>query len=121
MTTKKEKTIRESLVEILNDYPLSEEHRVFVEGRISALDKKSSTRKPSASQIKNKTVATEVLAYMRDTGEKLTVSEMLKKVPTFNSIPDISHAYANHIVKLLKDDGELIRTEEKGKAYFQAS
>ena len=120
MLTKKEKTIRESLIEILNDYPLSEEHKIFVKGRISALDKKSSTRKPSASQIKNKTVADELLNFFADNPNTLyTVGELLKKAPCLNSIPDVSHAYANHIVKVLKDNGSIIRTESKGKALFQ--
>lgn len=121
MTNKKDKTIREYLTEILNDYSLSEEHRIFIEGRITALDKKTVNRKPSASQIKNKAVADEVLAWMEQSGAKLSVSEMLKQIPAFNTIPDISHAYANHIVKLLKDNGTLTRTEEKGKALFQAT
>ena len=121
MTNKKEKTIKEYLNEILANYPLSEEHSTFIKGRIEALEKKTANRKLSASQIRNRQVADEVLEYMRDTCEKLTVSEMLKRVPAFNAIPDISHAYANHIVKVLKDEGNLIRTEDKGKAYFQAS
>lgn len=115
------KTIREYLNEILNDYPLSAEHKTFVEERLAALDKKSTTRKPTAQQIKNKAVADEVLNFMRDNGAKLTVTDMLKKVPAFATIPDISSQYANHIVKVLKDAGLLTRVEEKGKALFFAT
>lgn len=119
MTNKK--TIKDYLNELLNDYPLSAEHREFIEGRIAAADKKSTTRKPTASQIKNKAVADEVLEFMRSSGLKLSVSDMLKKVPAFASIPDVTSQYANHIVKTLKDNGTLTRVEEKGKALFFAT
>lgn len=115
------KTIKEYLNEILNDYPLSAEHKNFIEERIAAVEKKSTTRKPTAQQIKNKAVADEVLAFMRDSGIELTVSEMLKQVPAFAAIPDITSQYANHIVKVLKDANLLTRVEKKGKAYFSAT
>ena len=115
------KTIKEYLNEILNDYPLSAEHKSFVEDRIAALEKKSTTRKPTAQQIKNKAVADEVLDFMRNSGAELTVSEMLKQVPAFANIPDVTSQYANHIVKVLKDADLLTRVEKKGKAYFSAT
>lgn len=118
MTIKK--TIKDYLVEIREQYPLSAEHEDFINGRIEALEKKSTTRKPSASQIKNKSVAEELLAFMASTPNTLyTVSELMKKAPIFNSTPDLTSQYANHIVKILKDNGSIIRTESKGKAYFQ--
>lgn len=120
MATKKDKTIKQYLTEILNDYPLSEEHKIFIEGRISAAEKKTANRKPSASQIKNKAVADELYAFFESNPNTLfAVGELLKKAPCFNTIPDVSHAYANHIVKVLKDKGAIIRTESKGKAFFQ--
>ena len=121
MSKVKEKTIKQYLTEIRNDYPLSAEHQKFIEERIAAIEKKSISRKPTATQIKNKAVAEEVLDFMRTSGLKLTVSEMLKQVPAFANIPDISSQYANHIVKVLKDSGLLTRVEEKGKALFSAT
>ena len=118
MTIKK--TQKDFFNEILNDYPLTEEHKAFIENRLEALNKKSTTRKPTAQQIKNKAVADELLSFMADNPNTLfAVSELMKKAPCFNSIPDLTSQYANHIVKVLKDAGLVIRTESKGKAYFQ--
>lgn len=118
MTTKK--TIKDYLIEIREQYPLTAEHEDFINGRIEALEKKSTTRKPSASQIKNKAVADQLLEFMASTPNTLyTVSELMKKAPVFNSLPDLTSQYANHIVKVLKNNGDIVRTESKGKAYFQ--
>ena len=120
MSMTKEKTIKQYLNEILADYPLTEEHKTFIKGRIEALEKKTTNRKLSPSQIKNQTVATNLLEFFENNPNTLyTVSELIKKAECFNTIPDISHAYANHIVKVLKDKGVIIRTEDKGKALFQ--
>lgn len=120
MSKVKEKTIKQYLTEILNDYPLSAEHENFIKGRIEAVDKKSGTRKPTATQIKNKAVAEELLAFFADNPNTLySIGELMKKAPVFANIPDLSSQYANHIVKVLKDNGSVIRTESKGKAYFQ--
>lgn len=118
MTIKK--TQKDFFNEILNDYPLTEEHKAFIENRLEALNKKSTTRKPTAQQIKNKAVADELLSFMADNPNTIySVGDLMKKAPCFNTIPDLSSQYANHIVKVLKDANLIIRTESKGKAFFQ--
>lgn len=118
MTVKK--TIKDYFKEILVDYDLSAEHKAFLNERVEALEKKSTTRKPTASQIKNKAVADELLEFFANNPTTLfAVSELMKKAPCFNTIPDLTSQYANHIVKVLKDKGAIIRSESKGKAYFQ--
>ena len=118
--TNKKPTIAEMFAEILNTYDLTDEHRAFIEDRAEKATRKSTERKPTAKQIENASVAEKVCEFMANEPNRLfTVSELLKVCPALNSIPDVSASYANAIIKKLKDSGRVIRTESKGRAYFQ--
>ena len=94
----------------------SEEHKDFIKSRIEALDKKSTSRKPTAEQIKAEEIGESILDFMeRDT--LYTVTELWKKVPDFPE--DSTFQYANAIVQKLYKGGKLDRVSEKGKTYFR--
>lgn len=121
MANKKTPTIKEQFAEILDTYNLSPAHREFIEGRIAVLDRKTTDRKPTAKQVQNAEVAEQVYAFMANEPNRLfTCGELLKVCPAFQSITDCSPSYANAIIKKLKDSGRVVRTEVKGRAYFQA-
>ena len=52
-------------------------------------------------------------------GKKYTVTDMMKSLPAFVEIEDLTQSYANGIVKRLKDGGRVTRTEIKGRPYFE--
>lgn len=114
------KTIKQQYEEIIANYPLSDEHKEFLEGRIAMCDKKTVNRKPTERQIKNAEIAKSVYEFMVHNGGKYTVSDLMKKVPAFAEIEGISNQFATSIVKSLVDKKWIKRSEEKGKAYFEA-
>lgn len=100
---------------------LTAEEIKFLEERKALHEKKNASRKPTKVQEANKALAEGVLDYMRENPNHLyTVSDLMKSVPCFaNYEGDLTHSKANAIVKMLKDNGLVIRSEDKGKAYFQ--
>ena len=118
----KKMTIAEQFTALLEKYPFTDEERAFIEDRIEKATRKSNgERKPTAKQVQNAAVADEVYAFMAQTPDKVfTVSELLKACPAFTAIDECSASYANAIVKKLKDAGRVVRTVDKGRAYFKA-
>lgn len=100
---------------------LTKEEINFLMERKALHEKKNASRKPTKVQEANKALAEGVLDYMQDNPNRLyTVSDLMKSVPCFvNYEGDLTHSKANAIVKMLKDNGLVIRSEDKGKAYFQ--
>lgn len=117
MSKTKEPTIREQFEDILNTYDLAEKHRVFLEGRIAVLERKSTERKPTARQLQNAGIAQQVYDFM-EPGRAYTCGELLKLCPALANCDTPSASYANSIIKRLKDGGMVERTEVKGRAYF---
>ena len=99
---------------------LSDEEIKFLNERKELHEKKNASRKPTKTQEANKVLAEGVLDFLRENAPKIyTVSDLMKAVPCFaNYEGDLTHSKANAIVKMLKDNGLIVRTEDKGKAYF---
>jgi hypothetical protein len=93
----------------------SEEHKDFIKSRIEALDKKSTSRKPTAEQKKAEDNCEVILANMVE-GTLYTVTDIHRMV---SALADESFSYVNALVKKLKDNGSIERVVEKGKAYFR--
>lgn len=100
---------------------LTAEEVKFLVERKELHEKKNASRKPTKVQEANKVLAEGVLDYMRENPSRLyTVSDLMKSVPCFaNYEGELTHSKANAIVKMLKDNGLIVRSEDKGKAYFQ--
>ncbi len=99
---------------------LSDEEVKFLIERKELHEKKNASRKPTKTQEANKVLAEGVLDFLASKpNQTFTVSELMKCVPCFASYEgDLTHSKANAIVKMLKDNGLIVRTEDKGKAYF---
>lgn len=99
---------------------LTKEEIAFLEERKALHEKKNASRKPTKTQEANKILAEGVLEFLASKpNQTFTVSELMKSVPCFvNYDGDLTHSKANAIVKMLKDNGLVVRTEDKGKAYF---
>ena len=118
----KKMTIADKFNALLEKYPFTEDERAFIEDRIAKATRKTDgEKKPTAKQVENAKVADAVYAFMANTPDtQYTVSELLKVCPAFTAIDSCSASYANAIVKKLKDAGRVVRTVDKGRAYFKA-
>lgn len=73
-------------------------------------------RLPSYTQLKNKEVQLLILKYLYTSGKK-TVQEMAKIFEVI--IPDCTPQYIMALIRPLKENGFIRRSEEKGIAFFQ--
>lgn len=88
----------------------------FIEHEMELLAKKNSARstKPTKTQVANAGYMEEILNAM-ESGHAYTVSEIASLVPSLNGF---SINKVSALVRGLKLDERVVRTEEKGKAYF---
>lgn len=88
----------------------------FVKGRIEALDKKSgkASGKPTATQVANKGIKNAIVEGMAE-GEKYTITDIIKTVP---ACAELTNQKVSALVRQLIAEGSVVRTEDKGKAYF---
>lgn len=82
--------------------------------RDSIVKKNSAERKPTATQTANEGFKSEIKAAMVE-GTQYTITELMKLVP---ALVDISNQRVSAIVRQMVEDGSVVRTEEKRKAYF---
>ena len=111
----KKVTKREMYARILA-HLTDENEKAFIEHEMELLAKKNATKssKPTATQTANEGIKAEILGAM-EAGKPYTVSELMKAVP---SLSGTSNQKASALVRQLRDEGLVLRTEEKGKAYF---
>lgn len=88
----------------------------FIAHEVELLAKKNSAdKKPTAQQEANAVIKTAVLEVLAD-GKKRTVSELLKEVP---GLPDtMTNQRMSALVRQMVDAGQVIRSEDKRKAFF---
>lgn len=105
-------TNRKALQYILDNYDLPTDVTEKVEGMLVSLDKKSSgTRKPTANQVANAELKERIVSTLEE--NHLYQVKEIAKLMGFESFQKCSA-----LVKQLKDEGVLVRTEDKGKAFF---
>lgn len=88
----------------------------FIQNELNLLAKKNSgEKKPTANQTVNEGIKANIVATM-EPNRLYSITELLKVVP---DLPDtMTNQRMTAIVRQLKDDGIVIRVEEKRKAYF---
>ena len=100
---------------ILSKYPLTEKEREFILHELELLDKKNSAdKKPSKEQIANATASANLLEWM-EIGKAYTISDLIKSCPVCEGL---SNPKVTALLRPLKDNGSVERTEEKRKVYF---
>lgn len=78
-------------------------------------NKKSAPKKPTSAQIANEEIKTAIVDFLSN-GEKFTIGELMKFVP---NLPDtMTPQRLTALVTQLKNEGKVVRTEDKRKAYF---
>ena len=112
-----EKTKREYYNEIRNILEEKEETDLvaFVDHELELLTRKNSARsnKPTANQTANLALMNQIYESMIE-GRKYRVSEINK----FDFLSDLTINKVNALVRGLKLEGRVVKTEEKGVAYF---
>lgn len=88
----------------------------FIAHEVELLAKKNSAdKKPTAQQEANAVIKTAVLEVLGD-GKKRTVSDLLKEVP---GLPDtMTNQRMSALVRQMVDAGQVVRSEDKRKAFF---
>ena len=122
-TMSNKKTLQEKFAEVkafLEENEASKEMIDFIADRAEKADRKSENRKPSATQVANAKLSNRVYEYLKDSGKKLQIKQMIKEVPAFAEIENCTTQKASAIVRGLVNDGKAHRIEEKGVAYFYA-
>ena len=107
-------TKRDYFNQILSNYPLTADEKAFINHELELLDKKnasSGSKNPTANQKANEGLKSEILDVMAP-NTRYTVSEIGKLIGIE------SNQKVSALVRQLKDSGQVIRTEEKGRAYF---
>ena len=111
----KKMTKRDYFTAILEKYPLTTDEKAFVEHELELLAKKNtSDKKPTAQQVANEGIKAAIVAGM--TANRLyTVTEIQKEIP---ECAELSNQRVSALLRQMKDDGIVTRTEDKRKAYF---
>jgi len=114
--TEKKMTKRERYEDMLAKYPFTEDEVKFIKHELELLDRKNASGegKMTKTQTANVAYKAEILSAMSPK-TAYTVSDMLK---SFACCVELSQNKVNALVKQLKDEGKVVRTEEKGRAYF---
>lgn len=87
----------------------------FINHELELLAKKNSAdKKPTAQQVANDGIKSAILEAMEE-NHLYTVTELQKSVP---ACADLSNQRVSALLRQMKDDGLVVRTEDKRKAYF---
>ena len=87
----------------------------FIEHELELLAKKNSAeKKPTAQQTANEAIKSAILEAM-EVNRLYTITELQKSIP---ECAELSNQRVSSLMRQLKDSGEVIRTEDKRKAYF---
>ena len=110
----KKMTKRDYFTAILEKYPLTADEKAFVEHELELLAKKNaSDKKPTAQQTANEAIKSAILEGMTS-GRFYTVTEIQKEIPECN---ELSNQRVSALLRQMVGN-EIVRTEDKRKAYF---
>ena len=99
-----------ALAEAQNDQALVN----FINHELDLLAKKNSAeRKPTAVQVANEGIKTAILSALSET--PVTISELQKSAP---ELAELTNQRISALVRQLVNDGSVVRSEDKRKAYF---
>ena len=108
-------TIVRSIVEN-SGHAQSAELVAKIDNELALLAKKNSAeKKPTTQQTANEVVKTAILNGM-ERNRVYTVTEVIKEIP---ECAELTNQRVSALLRQLKDEGKVIRTEDKRKAYFQ--
>ena len=87
----------------------------FINHELELLARKnSSEKKPTAQQVANEAIKQAIVEGM-ERDHLYTITDIQKNVP---ACAELSNQKISALVRQLKDDGVVVKTEDKRKAYF---
>jgi len=87
----------------------------FIDHEVELLNRKNSAeKKPTAQQTANEGIKTAIAEGM-EPNRLYTVTEIQKEIP---ECAELSNQRVSALLRQMKDDGIVVRTEDKRKAYF---
>lgn len=116
MTNKK--TINEMYAELLalNEVKNNPELVAFINARIEVNSKKNANKKQTPTQKTNEAIKTLIAEDILEGA--MTVTQITKALNAIEGYEEISLNKVNAIIRQMKLDGTVVRTEEKGMAFF---
>ena len=116
MTNKK--TINEMYAELLalNEVKANPELVAFINARIEVNSKKNANKKQTPTQKANEAIKTLIAEDILEGA--MTVTQITKALNAIEGYEEISLNKVNAIIRQMKLDGTVVRTEEKGVAFF---
>ena len=88
----------------------------FIDHELELLAKKNaSEKKPTAQQVANEGLKDVILEVLKSNGGLMTITDIQKSA---EELADLSNQRISALVRQMVDAGEVIRTEDKRKAYF---
>ena len=113
--TKMTKREKFEMLSKLSEVQSNEVLRDFIAHEMELLEKKNSApKKPTAAQVANEAIKTAIVDGM-EANRYYSVTEIIKEIP---ECADLTNQRVSALLRQLKEDGKVVRTEEKRKAYF---
>ena len=113
--TKMTKREKFEMLSKLSEVQSNEILRDFIAHEMELLEKKNSApKKPTAAQVANEAIKTAIVDGM-EVNRLYSVTEIIKEIP---ECADLTNQRVSALLRQLKEDGKVVRTEEKRKAYF---
>ena len=84
----------------------------FCEDRIEKLSRKSASKKPTKAQVENEGIKDVILEVLAEVG--VATATAIATDPRVG----VSNQKVTALLRQLKEDGKVVRSEDKGKAYF---
>lgn len=114
MANVKKMTKRDYFEQFKSKYALTEDEIAFIDHEIELLNRKNSTeRKPTAKQVENEGIKSAILNGM-EIGKLYTITALIKEIPECEGM---TNQKVSAIVRQMVGN-EIVRTEDKRKAYF---
>jgi len=112
------KVTKREMFEQIKSHLTNEAEIAFIDHELELLAKKNSYKstKPTKTQIANEGLKAEIVEILTAEPNRLfTASEVLKALDN----AELSGSKVTSMLTQLKNDGVIVRTEDKRKAYFQ--
>lgn len=119
MANTKKMTKKDYFAILRATYPASadnyDEVIAFIDHEVDLLNRKNSAdKKPTAQQVANDGIKSAIAEGMSP-NRLYTVTEIQKEIAECN---ELSNQRVSALLRQMKDDGIIVRTEDKRKAYF---
>ena len=97
------------------DVENKDEILAFVDHEIELIENRSTSKKPTKTQKENIAIMELIKTALYEVAKPVTITELIAGSP---ELAQYTPQKISALVKQLKDRGEVVRVEEKKKAYF---